>query len=120
MSKQNKFNLKQKKMKNLFITVTFILTFCSIANANQSQTIVKDLINLELFSNENDQIHSNNLSILTNFNHTPSMFVGIDWKCLVASVQVYTAYTNIGMDPIQAQQIANGVYLGCTGQLPGR
>ncbi len=107
-------------MKNLFITLTFILTFCSIAHANQSQTNVKDLINLELFSNENDQIYSKNLSVLSNFNHTPSMLVGFNWKCLAASIQVYTAYTNIGMDPLQAQQIAHGVYLGCTGQLPGR
>uniref|UniRef100_UPI00404B81A7 hypothetical protein n=1 Tax=Flavobacterium sp. TaxID=239 RepID=UPI00404B81A7 len=107
-------------MKNLFSVLAFILTFCSFANSHPLKTHGKHEAKFESFAKSTNHIQFKSNYVFNSFAHTPSMFVGVDWNCLVASIQVYNAYTNIGMNPREAQQIANGVYLGCTGQLPGR
>lgn len=120
-------------MKNLFITLTFILTFCSIAHANAkslkyiNEEVEKIKISLDfeiqaplckevisdIYCMQESEFNSNNLT------HNP-MLASVNWPCLIASAQVLSAYINTGMEPALAQKIAHGVYLGCIGQLPGR
>jgi hypothetical protein len=102
-------------MKKVMFTFVATLAFGLFANANTID--VETVETVEIINIKN---YFNVKVLNTNYYSGGINWFGIDWDCMAAAIQVYTAYVNAGMDHSTAQNIGSGVYRGCIGTLPGR
>jgi hypothetical protein len=107
-------------MRKIFFSLVATLAFGSFAMANTVDVeTVEAVESVELIEIEIN-LNAKALNLFNTTQFCPYCLGLINWPCLGASIQVLGTYLDSGMDPELAQSIAQGVYLGCVGQLPGR
>ena len=105
-------------MKKLIFSLVAMIAFSSFAMANNVEVeTVKAEVECNLKTLE-VQLQTNNFNSVK---VAPCHWITlINVPCLVAAAQVHAAYSQTSLSPEVVNDIAWGVYLGCTGQLPSR